>query len=79
MREYISTYFNSFNCTAIIFYLNSLHTLTTLGYICTVYTDISRQFNRRIIKADDSVLLVYVLVIFCFLTFTRVSYFTYLP
>ena len=65
MREYISTYFLQFLLVRRLF----LHKFFTYvdDFRLHMYTDVWKQFNSRVIKADDSVWLVYVLIILQFI------------
>ena len=65
MREYISTYFLQF----ILVLRLLLNKFFTYGddFKLHIYTDVWKQFNSRVVKADNSVWLVYVLIILQFI------------
>ena len=68
MREYISTYFLQFILVRrlLLLLLNKFFTYGD-NFKLHIYTDIWKQFNSRVVKADNSVWLVYVLIILQFI------------
>ena len=64
-REYISTYLLHF----ILVRRLLLNKFFTYGddFKLHIYTDVWKQFNSRVVKADNSVWLVYVLIILQFI------------